>query len=128
MKIAVTYDEGNIFQHFGKTESFKVYEVQENQIVSSEVISSGGAGHGALAGAARAVSRQTCSSAAGIGEAARQAPAQAGIEVCAGAQGDCDRAVEAYLKGEFRNLRMRAAITITKRITTADIRAVRLLR
>ena len=49
MKIAVTYDNGNIFQHFGKTEFFKVYEVENNQVISSEVISSNGAGHGALA-------------------------------------------------------------------------------
>ena len=46
MKIAVTYDNGNIFQHFGKTEFFKVYEVENNQVISSEVISSNGAGHG----------------------------------------------------------------------------------
>ena len=50
MKIAVTYDNGEIFQHFGKTESFKVYEVEDNKVVSSEVISSNGTGHGALAG------------------------------------------------------------------------------
>ena len=50
MKIAVTYDNGEIFQHFGKTESFKVYEVEDNKVVSSEVIGSNGTGHGALAG------------------------------------------------------------------------------
>ena len=50
MKIAVTYDNGNVFQHFGKTESFKVYEVENNQVVKSEVIGSNGTGHGALAG------------------------------------------------------------------------------
>ena len=50
MKIAVTYDNGNIFQHFGKTENFKVYEVEDNKVVSSEVIGSNGTGHGALAG------------------------------------------------------------------------------
>ena len=50
MKIAATYDNGNIFQHFGKTEFFKVYEVEDNKVVSSEVISSNGTGHGALAG------------------------------------------------------------------------------
>ena len=48
MKIAVTYDNGNVFQHFGKTESFKVYEVENNQVVKSEVIGSNGTGHGAL--------------------------------------------------------------------------------
>ena len=46
MKIAVTYDNGEVFQHFGKTENFKVYEVEDNKIISSEVISSNGSGHG----------------------------------------------------------------------------------
>ena len=50
MKIAVTYDNGNIFQHFGRTEQFKVYEVEDNKIISSEVVGSNGIGHGALAG------------------------------------------------------------------------------
>ena len=47
MKIAVTYDNGNVFQHFGKTENFKVYEVEDDKVVSSEVIGSNGTGHGA---------------------------------------------------------------------------------
>ena len=50
MKIAVTYDNGEVFQHFGRTESFKIYDVEDNKIISSEVISSNGTGHGALAG------------------------------------------------------------------------------
>ena len=50
MKIAVTYDNGNIFQHFGRTEYFKVYEVEDNKIIDSRVIGSDGVGHGALAG------------------------------------------------------------------------------
>ena len=50
MKIAVTYDNGNIFQHFGRTENFKVYEIEDNKVVSSEVVGSNGIGHGALAG------------------------------------------------------------------------------
>ena len=50
MKIAVTYDNGEVFQHFGRTESFKIYDVEDNKIISSEVISANGTGHGALAG------------------------------------------------------------------------------
>ena len=50
MKIAVTYDNGHVFQHFGKTENFKVYEVEAEKVVSSEIIASNGTGHGALAG------------------------------------------------------------------------------
>ena len=100
MKIAATYDNGNIFQHFGKTEFFKLYEVENNQIISSEVVSSNGAGHGALAEllANQSVNLLICG---GIGGGAQTALADAGIEVCSGVQGDVDQAVEAYLKGEL---------------------------
>ena len=100
MKIAVTYDNGNVFQHFGKTESFKVYEVEDNKVVSSEVISSNGTGHGALAGllANQGIEVLICG---GIGGGAQTALADAGIELCSGAQGDTDKAVEAYLNGEL---------------------------
>lgn len=100
MKIAVTYDNGNIFQHFGKTEFFKVYEVEDNKVISSEVIGSNGTGHGALAGllADQDVDVLICG---GIGGGAQAALEEAGVELCAGAQGDVDQAVEAYLKGEL---------------------------
>lgn len=100
MKIAVTYDNGNVFQHFGKTEYFKVYETENNQVVSSEVISSNGEGHGALAGvlAAQSVNVLICG---GLGGGAQTALDEAGIQVFSGVQGSCDEAVEAYLKGEL---------------------------
>lgn len=100
MKIAVTYDNGNVFQHFGRTESFKVYEVEDNKIISSEVIGSNGVGHGALAGllSEQSVNVLICG---GIGGGAQAALAEAGVELCAGAEGDADQAVEAYLKGEL---------------------------
>ena len=100
MRIAVTYDNGNIFQHFGKTENFKVYEVENNQVISSEVISSNGSGHGALAGLldGQNVDVLICG---GIGGGAQAALTEAGIKFCSGAQGDADQAVEAYLKGEL---------------------------
>ena len=100
MKIAATYDNGNIFQHFGKTEFFKVYEVEDNKVISSEVISSNGTGHGALAGllADQGISVLICG---GIGGGAQAALAEAGVELCSGAQGDVDAAVDAYLKGEL---------------------------
>ena len=100
MKIAVTYDNGNVFQHFGRTEFFKVYEVEDNKIVSSEVIGSNGTGHGALAGllAGQSVDVLICG---GIGGGAQSALAEAGVELCAGAQGNVDEVVEAYLKGEL---------------------------
>lgn len=100
MKIAVTYDNGNIFQHFGRTDFFKVYQVEDDQIVSSEVIGANGVGHGALAGllADQDVDVLICG---GIGGGAQAALQEAGVELCAGAQGDADQAVEAYLKGEL---------------------------
>lgn len=100
MKIAVTYDNGNVFQHFGKTEFFKIYNVEDNKVVSSEVIGSNGTGHGALAGllAGQSVDVLICG---GIGGGAQAALAEAGVELCAGAQGNTDEAVEAYLKGEL---------------------------
>ena len=100
MKIAVTYDNGNVFQHFGKTEFSKVYEVEDNKVVSSEVIGSNGVGHGALAGllADQAVDVLICG---GIGGGAQAALEEAGVELCAGAEGDTDQAVEAYLRGEL---------------------------
>ena len=100
MKIAVTYDNGNVFQHFGRTEQFKVYEVEDNKVVSSEVIGSGGTGHGALAGllAGQDVDVLICG---GIGGGAQAALAEAGVELCAGAEGNTDEAVEAYLRGKL---------------------------
>ena len=102
MKIAVTYDNGNIFQHFGRTEQFKVYEIEDDKIVSSEVVGSDGIGHGALAGllAGHDIKVLICG---GLGGGAMNALMNAGIEVCAGASGSADEAVEAYLKGELVN-------------------------
>jgi len=96
MKIAVTYDNGEVFQHFGRTENFKVYEIEDNKVISSEVISSNGVGHGALAD--RNVKALICG---GIGGGAINALTEAGIEVCSGASGDTDKAVEDYLNGKL---------------------------
>lgn len=100
MKIAVTYDNGNIFQHFGKTENFKVYEVEDNQVVSSEVIGSNGTGHGALAGllSEQGVDVLICG---GIGGGAQMALDQAGIQLYGGVSGSADEAVATFLSGQL---------------------------
>ena len=102
MRIAAAYEpeSGTIFQHFGRTEFFKLYEVEDNQIVSSQVISSNGTGHGALAGllAGQQVDVLICG---GIGGGAQSALEEAGISLCSGAQGDADQAAAAYLNGEL---------------------------
>ncbi|WP_434310790.1 NifB/NifX family molybdenum-iron cluster-binding protein [Hominifimenecus sp. rT4P-3] len=100
MKIAVTYEEGQVFQHFGHTEAFKVYEVEAGKVVSSEVIGTEGNGHGALAGflAEKGVSVLICG---GLGGGARMALAEAGIELYPGVSGSADAAVEALLQGDL---------------------------
>lgn len=102
MKIAVTYDNGNVFQHFGHTECFKVYEVKDGIITGAELLSADGSGHGALAEllAGNGVDVLICG---GIGGGAQAALSEQGIELCAGAEGDADAAVTAYLRGELKN-------------------------
>ena len=96
MKIAVTYENEQIFQHFGHTEQFKVYEIEDNTIISSEVIDTNGQGHGALAGLLKTLGADVliCG---GIGGGAQMALADAGIKLYGGVSGSCDAAVEAYL-------------------------------
>ena len=100
MKIAVTYENGGIFQHFGHTEQFKIYEVQDNKIVSSQVVDTNESGHGALAGFLKEYQVDTliCG---GIGGGAQNALASAGIKLYGGVSGDADAAVEALLKNEL---------------------------
>lgn len=102
MKVAVTYEQGEVFQHFGKTEEFKVYEVEDGKVVSSEIISSNGAGHDALVGVLgeAGVDVLICG---GIGSGAQEALLGADIEFIAGAEGDTDAVVEAYLNGALEN-------------------------
>ena len=102
MKIAVTYENGQVFQHFGRTEQFKVYEVEDGRIVSSQVMSTNGTGHEALADflAGNDIATVICG---GVGGGMMQALNIVGIEVCAGVQGDADEAVQAYLNGELES-------------------------
>lgn len=100
MKIAVTYENGNVFQHFGHTESFKLYEVNNKEIVKMQVVSSNGEGHGALAGvlSSYGVDVLICG---GIGGGARNALSNVGIEIFGGVKGSADMAVIDYLNGKL---------------------------
>ena len=100
MKIAVPYEDGMVFQHFGHTEQFKLYEVSDGGVVSAGLIGTDGTGHEALAEflRSRGVQVLICG---GIGDGAHAALTEAGIEICSGAAGDADRAVAAYLRGEL---------------------------
>lgn len=98
MRIAVTYENGQIFQHFGHTEEFKFYDIADGAVIGSQVFSTNGSGHGALAGflSANLVDVLICG---GIGGGAQTALAQAGIKLYGGVSGSADEAVNAYLTG-----------------------------
>lgn len=100
MKVAVPYENGQIFQHFGKTHAFKVFTVAENKVTAAEVIDTNGQGHGALAGFLQqhAIDTVICG---GIGAGAQNALAAVGITLYGGCSGSADEAVEALLSGKL---------------------------
>lgn len=100
MRIAVTYDNGNIFQHFGHTEKFKFYDVEDGKIVNEEIVDTNGQGHGALAGflLGGKVDTLICG---GIGGGAQSALSEAGITLYGGVAGNVDDAVNALLEGKL---------------------------
>ncbi|MBR6766484.1 MAG: DUF134 domain-containing protein [Clostridia bacterium] len=96
MKIAVTYEKGQIFQHFGHTGAFKIYDIEDSKVKNDMVVSTEGSGHSALATMLIALGVDTliCG---GIGGGAQVALGRAGIRVFGGVQGSADAAVEAFL-------------------------------
>ncbi len=100
MKIAVTYEKGYIFGHFGHTAQFKIYETEEDKVISSKVVDTNSNGHGALAGMLSALNVDVliCG---GIGGGAQMALAQAGIKLFGGVQGNADEAVIAFLNNSL---------------------------
>lgn len=102
MRIAVTYSEGEIFQHFGRTEEFKIYDVEDGKINAETVVGADGQGHGALAGVLSrfGVDVLICG---GIGGGAQEAVKNMGIKLCGGVSGSADEAVKAYLEGRLES-------------------------
>lgn len=100
MRIAVTYENGEVFQHFGHSEQFKLYDVENGKIVGEQVVDTNGSGHGALAGFLQAakVDALICG---GIGMGAQMALADAGIRLYAGVQGSADEAAKAFTEGRL---------------------------
>ncbi|MGN1443270.1 MAG: DUF134 domain-containing protein [Acutalibacteraceae bacterium] len=98
MKIAVTYENGSVFAHFGHTKQFKFYEVQEGAVIAEKIVSTMGSGHGALASflSLNGIDVLLCG---GIGGGAKAALEEAGIRLFAGVSGSADEAVKAYLAG-----------------------------
>ncbi len=100
MRIAVTYEDGQIFQHFGHTEAFKIYDEENGTVREEKVISTNGQGHGALASVLKDLSTDVliCG---GIGGGAQAALEDAGIRLYAGVSGSCDEAVKRLLDGSL---------------------------
>lgn len=100
MKLAVTYDNGQVFQHFGKTQQFKIYDIQDGKVGPSLVTGTGGQGHGALAGLLRGlgISVLICG---GIGPGAQDALKSLDITVIPGITGDADQAVQDFVDGKL---------------------------
>ena len=100
MIVAATYADGQIFQHFGHTQAFKIYEVEDNTVFGAKIVETNGSGHGALAGflAEHRVDVLICG---GIGGGAQLALAEAGIRLFGGVSGDVDDAVESLLAGQL---------------------------
>ena len=99
-RIAVTYENGQIFQHFGHTEQFKIYEVENGSIVNEKIVDTNGSGHGALADYLKSedVDILICG---GIGGGAQAALFEAGIRLFGGAEGPADEAVKALIGGNL---------------------------
>ena len=100
MRIAVTYENGEIFKHFGRTEHFKLYDIEDGTITNEQIAETGGSGHGALAGFLRSaqVDALICG---GIGSGAQMALAEAGVTLYGGVSGNADAAAKAFAEGRL---------------------------
>ncbi len=100
MRIAVAYDNGEIFQYFGHTEHFMFYDTEDNKIISSKLADTNGSGHGALANFLQdnKVDALICGD---IGGGAQSALASVGIMLYGGVSGSADDAVKALISGNL---------------------------
>ena len=98
--IAVTMEDGRIFQHFGHTRWFELYEIKGGAVASHRTLDAEGSGHSALGGLLRAngVNLLICGC---IGGGAKNVLAAAGIELISGVSGPADEAVKLYLEGRL---------------------------
>ena len=100
MKIAVTYEKGEVFQHFGKTEQLKIYEIDQNKIINTNIIDTNGQGHGVLCDLLKNnnVDILLCG---GLGTGAKNMLEENNIKVFAGVKGNTDKNVEDYLANKL---------------------------
>lgn len=101
MKIAIPFENENVFAHFGHASAFRIYEIEDGKITTVRTMPTLGSGHGALAGflSAHGVDTLICG---GIGGGAIDALENVSIRVYAGVSGNADMAVHAFLSGTLK--------------------------
>lgn len=101
MRIATTFENGRIFEHFGHTEQIKLYDIDGTAVLSSKVVNTNGSGHGALVQFLKdhKVDALICG---GIGQGAKNALMQEGIQLYGGVAGEADEAVKALLENRLQ--------------------------
>lgn len=100
MKIAVTYENGNVYPHFGHTEEFKIFNIENNKIISSEIVSTNGEGHSQLGAFLKRndVEVLICG---GIGAGAKAILSEVNIKLLPGVSGSADKAVQDFLDNKL---------------------------
>ena len=100
MRIAVTYENGKVFQHFGHTEQFKLYDCENGKVIKEQIVDTDGQGHGALSGFLKkeGVDILICG---GIGKGVQSALSEAGIQLYGGVTGNADNVIKVYLEGNL---------------------------
>lgn len=100
MKIAVSYENGQIFHHVGDTKTFKLYNVEENKVIDTKILETTGRGRGMVIdflqenSATVLLCNEICSGAKG-------AVVDTGVQVFGGVTGDADEAVKAFLNNQL---------------------------
>lgn len=101
MKIALTYENGEVFQHFGHTEKVKIYEIDNGNIISENIVDTSATGHEKLVNFLKNsnINVLICG---GIGEGAKNALAEANIQLFGGVLGNVDEVIKKYISGELK--------------------------
>ena len=102
MKIAIPVKSENIYQHFGMASEFKIYHVENNQLIGTETVNATGRGHGVMLDLL-VTHNVNCVICGGIGDGAIRALEQNGIQLFAGITGAADDAVSALLAGTLQS-------------------------
>ncbi|MDD5936306.1 MAG: NifB/NifX family molybdenum-iron cluster-binding protein [Clostridiales bacterium] len=102
MRVAVSYDNGNIFNHVGDAKEFKIYDIEDGKIVSTEVLKSSGSGRAMVVDFVSThfcdvlICNEICSGAKG-------AVNEAGTKVYGAVTGNADDAVEKLIQNQLED-------------------------